>query len=120
MFAQLTGADPVVVRDFLIITGFLLSSAAAGASLFMSRKTQKREVSFGTEHVTKDMCRGQHAGVDIRLGKTERELVEMRAEVKEDRDKAMEDLLHQVGKVHDRVNVVLQAVSELKGRITKT
>jgi len=63
MLAQLQAADPIHVRDFLIIGGFLLSAGTGLVALVQSGRKQKREVSLSAEHVTKEHCGGLHAAL---------------------------------------------------------
>lgn len=117
MFAQLSATDPVHLRDFLIIVGFLLSAAASFGAFLTSRKSQKREVTMGDEFVTKGMCVQSHEGLSGRISKLEQDLRDLRGEVKNDREIVGQKLINEISKVHDRINDVLEAVSELRGQV---
>jgi hypothetical protein len=115
MFAQLQAADPIHIRDFLIILGFLLSAGTSLAALLSSRKSQKREVSFADEFVRKSECTLHHGSDGNRIAKLESDAIDLRREIKVDHDKFQQHLLDEIGKVQKRVDQLLVAVYELRG-----
>jgi len=64
----LQGADPVHVRDVLIVMGFLLSSGASAAAMIGTRRVQRREVRMSDEYVTVKQFGTFHTDVERRLG----------------------------------------------------
>lgn len=107
MFADLSTADPIHIKDFLLIIGFFISSAASAVAVINSRRVQRREVTFGQEFVTKDQCTIMNQSLDRRIRKIEEDVSMMRREVKQD-----------MRGVHERIDQVLAAVSELRGELT--
>ena len=119
LLAQMGTTDPVHVRDFLIIGGFLLSAIAGLGSFLASRKVQKREVAISDEFVTKPFCHAFHAANEQRIVRLETDIIHLRQELKNDREQVMANLLKEIGSVHNRVNEVLEAVSELRGEMNQ-
>lgn len=115
MFAQLQTADPIHIRDFLIILGFLLSAGTSLAALLTSRKAQRREVSITDEFVRKSECSLHHGSDGGRIAKLEEDVGDLRRDVKLDHEKFQIHLLEEIGKVQRRVDQVLVFVSELRG-----
>jgi hypothetical protein len=137
MLAQLA-AQPDHVKDFLIIIGFILSAGASAAALLNQRRTQKREVTFGQEFVTRDFCQSMHtrdSGEVKRLvaeveelkrdrvgvlAKVEEKIDKLRVEIKHDIQAAALTDESRISSVHDRINDVLSAVAKLEGRLEES
>jgi len=128
--------------NVVLSLGLLLSLAVSVVSLVRSGRSQKREVSFGTEHARKeDLRRIDEDLKSIKAGVVRREEVShLSGEIEsvktdvlrtrehmlsEGRERA-KNLYAQIGNlrnevkvdfvgVHDRINAVLAAVSELRG-----
>ena len=133
MLAQ-TAPDPHSFSQFWIIIAFI---AAVGANLvtivvLVSNRKQKREVSFGFEPASKtefekhaDWNRREHENLFAKIGGVERganQRCDMHTrEFREILDVKLTELMNanNVGreKLHDRINEVLEAVAELRGRV---
>jgi len=75
-------------------------------------------------YVTPDQCASSHSAIIQRVERVETDLEGLRIEVREvqtearhDRERNTSMILEETGKVHNRVNDVLQAVSELRGEL---
>lgn len=76
------------------------------------------------KYVTPEQCHASHAAIITRVERVETDLDGLRTEVRSvqaearhDRERNTSMILEETGKVHSRVNEVLQAVSELRGEI---
>jgi hypothetical protein len=106
---------------FILVASLVLSATVNVLSVVnfaRSRKeTQKREVSFAQEFVSKELCAQSHSQLAVRLTRSEAELLEARHELKAD-CAALDQLIRaEVGQLHQRINDVLAAVAELRGRL---
>ncbi len=122
--------DPQALTQFLIVLGFLGSIVASLVAIRSSNRAQKREVSFADEFAT----RAQHDDLKGRVDKIADEIRSEFARLDQKRSVSIagvhDDLENAIAAlragvkqdvegVHDRINVVLAAVSELKGRLSK-
>lgn len=67
-------------------------------------------------YVAKSDCLAARAELHKRVERVEADLHEIRAEMKRDRDAILRAGEERAVKLHERINAVLAAVSELKGR----
>lgn len=117
MFLAADTPEPMFLLQFLLVVGLFASVGGNIAQMMNSRRTQKRQVSFEGEFV--ESCefekqtthnREEHAFLHKRISdgdsSVELQIEALRKEIKED-----------VSGVHDRVNAVLAAVSELRGEV---
>ena len=124
-------ADPKHVQDFLLVTLALLGGLGVLAGIIFGvmnaarrRESQLREVHpqplevIGAEKgVSETECDLRHDGMDQRVGKVERDVELLRTELKADRI-SIENLIRaETGKIHSRVDDVLEAVSEMRGKV---
>jgi len=122
--------DPQALTQFLIIIGFLGSIVTSLVALRSSNRAQKREVSFTDEYATK----AEHAELKGRVDKIADEIVRGFERVDQKRSVSIaglhDDLEKSIGGlrvevkddirgVHERINVVLAAVSKLEGKLEK-
>lgn len=56
MLAQIQSANPLVLRDVLTILFAFVAAGAGVVAMLNSKKTQRREVTFGEAFVTKEHC----------------------------------------------------------------
>jgi hypothetical protein len=121
MFAQLQNVDAIHIKDVLLILIALVGMGSMIAGLVKKPKTsiepQPLDVRIASEMVTKDYCRSSHVDSSARIARVEADVAALRQEIRDDRLKSTERISNEVGKVHDRVNDVLEAVSELRGRL---
>ena len=115
--AQLSSADPVHLWNLLMIAGYFVTTMAAVVGIVVGLRKQKREVTFGDSYITKEFCASRHEQTVERVARMELEMAAIREDMKADRQEHNSALLREVGKVHDRVNAVLAAVSELAGQL---
>lgn len=80
---------------------------------------QPINVKFAEKFVNKEECQRFHQHQDARISKLESEFSCIRQEMKTDRNELRELITEEVGKVHNRVNVVLEAVAEVRGALKK-
>ncbi|MEW6307398.1 MAG: hypothetical protein AB1705_28435 [Verrucomicrobiota bacterium] len=96
----------------------LLVSVLANLYLiFASRTSQKREISFTDTYATREEHVALKREVKNLEAKIDQNLAAIRSEMKQDRDAMLLAGEERAAKIHDRVNKVLEAVSELKGRV---
>ncbi|ODU24009.1 MAG: hypothetical protein ABS95_02455 [Verrucomicrobia bacterium SCN 57-15] len=103
--------------QILVAGGFILWIAGMVKGLFS--KTERREISFADEYASKAEFKALDRKVQMLEGRLEHSLELIRQEMKHDKEAILESGEERAIKLHDRINVVLQAVSELKGRIEK-
>lgn len=119
MIAQIQGADPIHVRDILIVAGFFLSAAAAWVSVAKSSRMQKREVTFAEAYVERRQCDIHHGTVGDRIGGLERRVDTMEARQQQQGLLVLEkiealriEIKEDIGRLHGRVDRLTEAMSE--------
>jgi hypothetical protein len=121
ILAQIQNTDPVHLRDFLIIGGFLLSSVASVMALMGQKRTQKREISFSEEFVTGKECGQKHSEIERRVGNIEQQLVQIRTEMKADRIALDASDESRASRIHARLdaleNDINKKIQELPDRV---
>lgn len=80
---------------------------------------QRREISFSEEYASKTEFKAIERRVKDVETKLERELAEIRREMKEDRETILQAGEERAVKIHERINAVLSGVSRLEGRLDK-
>lgn len=138
MLAQLQTVDPVTLKDVLLI---VLAFAGPLAFVLGRRRAvrvepQPVQVQGVSPFVTRDFIdqfqgavTREMAEIKARVGSLEngqREIVdridarlaEFRTDIKEDRDAIQRQLMDELSKVHNRINAVLEAVAETRGRMS--
>lgn len=113
--AAAPAVDPEFFWKFLGSVGFIMSLLINAGVFWNMRKTQKREVRFETEFVS----RSEISNLGNRIDRLEVAIEKVRIDMKEDRasiDRVGED---RISKVHERINDVLEAVSELRGQLRR-
>lgn len=85
---------------------------------------EKREVSFAEEFVTKQEMKQAHGRIERERKEVNDEIAKVRQDMRDSNDKlgdALRDLRLEIKQdnkgVHDRINEILEAVSELRGRV---
>lgn len=86
---------------------------------FTGRK-QKREVSFSEEYATKAEIQRIERNVEKMERKVETAVAEIRTEMKEDREKILIAGETRAGKIHSRIDDILEAVARMEGRTQRT
>jgi hypothetical protein len=81
ILAQLQSADPIHIRDILIVLGFLISSVASVLAVTASRRTQHRDVRLEEGFVTASHCLSLHTPADLRLASLEKQVSDVRHEI---------------------------------------
>lgn len=121
MLAQLQSVDAIHFKDVMLILFALVGVASWIFGMVRKPSTritpQPLDVRLADQFVTKDYCRTAHIDAAARVARIEADVQALRQEIRDDRTKLTERLTIEVGKVHDRVNDVLEAVSELRGRM---
>lgn len=135
MLAQLQGVPPEFSHNALLVVVAVVGalSGVTGivvgvVSLVRGRKRQiepqpllvSLQERFALKDevkglVTVDKCKILHSETSRRIDWLEKEMLALRTEMKVNRDQIGALLLTEVGKVHDRINQVMNATSEQNG-----
>jgi len=109
VLGQLQSVDPINLKDFIIIAGVFLSNAAAIAALLRAGKTQKREVSFSEQLVTKEFCTSSHQAQDRRIESVEKQATDLwntvrseNAKIRAEISKGFQDIERAIGRIEGR------------------
>lgn len=81
---------------------------------------QPLEVKGAARFVTTEECKLSHESFDNRLSRSERDIAELRVEVRTMGQRTDDLVRSEVGKVHDRTNDILESLAELRGEFRKT
>jgi hypothetical protein len=124
--------EPGFLHQFALLLGWGVATALGIVTLVNRNKARRVavenqpvdvsvsgpvELRKSGQYVERNLCITLHQETDRRIGRMEADVIEMRREMKADREKFYGDMLTEVGGVHVRVNEVLVAVSELRGEI---
>lgn len=122
MIAEVAGsADPMAVGIWMVGLMFFVTLLDRGFSIWrnLQNTPQKREVAFAEEYTSKTEFRSLSGKVRDVESKLDRELAEIRREMKEDRETILAAGEERAVKLHERINAVLTGVSRLEGRLDK-
>jgi hypothetical protein len=108
--------DAVHLAAFLGILVFLVAGANQVRTLMAGFKEQPPP---SETYVTLKACQALHAGQDRRVQTLECTVMALSAEMKADRDRLAAAAEQRAVHLHDRINDVLKAVSELRGEINQ-
>lgn len=135
LLADLTAVSAEFLKQGLLLLIGIGGGALLFKQLFRGDKPVRSELAPQPLRVqeeapvmTRDMCETQHATLLTRMAHNERMIselrhhleqvvVDLRVEMKADRDKNSEMVLREIGSVHTRVNQILEAVAELRGAV---
>jgi len=114
ILGQTLNADPVHIRDILIVLAFLISSGVAVMSVVIQAQSQKRQVTFGPEFVTAKDNAISNLTIKERVDKLEAQVAEIRKEMH-----VMGTMLnagdeHRSSEIHKRINMLAE---ELPARV---
>jgi Mg2+ and Co2+ transporter CorA len=126
LFAQLQTVDPVFLQQLLVVVLCAISAVTSIGAFVNGRKRQAREIEpqplevrAADQFVNREFCKQIHmreadaiAHIRVNIEKIERE-------VRENREHFQKELMEELGKVHDRINEILEAVAELRGARNK-
>lgn len=112
MLCEIT-PEPKSLGEFLIVLGFLASVAVNVVTLMGQRTKQKREVTFAEQFVSQE----QMDAIARRVDMVERQIEAMRSELKDDKTEILKAGEDRAEKLHNRINDVLQAVSQMRGEL---
>lgn len=91
--------------------------------IFRGTKTQKREVTFGSEFVTADFCKQAHKATEDRITRLEEDVCGIRDEMREELSKINSSDEQRASKIHDRIDELGTALSsqvgELRGQLIR-
>ena len=122
---SMDSVNPSTLKDFLLITSFLLGIGAVFMSLFSRDKVQKREVTINDNVVNKSDCekyhernRMEHELLHARISSSENKSLQqqndLRLEIKRDIE-AMHNRLNQIAEeMPKRVIDLLDSTGKLK------
>lgn len=110
--AQLQAADPIHIRDFLILIGFLISTGTGVAALVQAGRKQNREVTFGAAYVTKEFCTAQHSETARRLVAADSQLSQIWTTLREEDEKTRAEM-------HRCFQDIERALGRIEGNIEK-
>jgi tetrahydromethanopterin S-methyltransferase subunit G len=107
-----------LVVGMLVCAGsVVLTIVAQVVNLVRGGKAQKREVSFSESFVTRESCELQNRHLNDRMKVLEAQIKEIREGMDRDRHELGKLVREECGKLHDRVDDVLSAVSGQQGEM---
>lgn len=106
----MNNVDPQWGWNMVLFLVAVIGVTASVMQMFAGRRSQKREVNLLEEFATRKELQALTERVEDKF-----EL--LRTEIAEDKNEMMKAGEARVIKVHDRINDVLAAVSELKGEV---
>jgi hypothetical protein len=110
MLAQLESVSPSWGWNMVLFCGFCLATTAAVGQWLNGRRSQKRDVILMEEFATRRELQ------DLAM-RVEDKFESLRVELQEDKTEILRAGEARVVKLHDRINEVLSAVSELRGEV---
>jgi hypothetical protein len=114
IFAAITEPDAVQLAAFVGCLFFL----AGGVNQVMGIMDRFKEKPPPSEtYVSLKLCQKIHEEADRRITQAECAVDTLRRELRLERDEMIKSAEDRAVKLHDRINDILRAVSELKGKI---
>lgn len=108
IIAQTTAVHPEFLIQLILALGLLGNLALTFINLVGQKRAQKREVTFTEEMVPRSICKVLHANLDQRLAGIEHSIEDLRKELRDEN-----------GKIHNRIDQILAAVSEMRGELNQ-
>lgn len=112
MLADELSPNPSAIGNWLIVLSFIVSIGStivvAVMAVVSGRKTQKREIAFTEVYASREEVSEIH-----------QDFQEFRRQAQFDREAAIRTGEERATKIHDRINEVLEAVSELRGVVSE-
>ncbi|HUS37352.1 MAG TPA: hypothetical protein VM680_18540 [Verrucomicrobiae bacterium] len=102
--------DPVAMMQVLLIVQFLMGIVLGILQLINQRGAQKRNVAMVEDFATRRELQALTEKVDGRFE-------DLRCEIREDKTEILKAGEERAVKLHERINVVLSTVSELRGEM---
>ncbi len=116
--AQTAPATPAEIGTWLNIAILLINSGCAITMVLTARRSARREVTFGFVPAGKEEFDRHVLAQAEALKAFNGELAALREEMRKDRDQILLAGENRVSKLHERINTILEAVSEMRGRIS--
>ena len=95
----------------------ILNAVVAVTTIASVNRTAKREVRFAFEPASKEEFDRHVIDHAQSVKALNQELASLRQDMRRDRDQILLAGENRVSKIHERINIILEAVSELRGRI---
>ena len=116
MFSELlTNAQ---IGTWVNVGMLFLNAAVAIVTILSVNRSQKREVTFAFEPASKEEFQRHVAEQAESLKTLNAEITALRQEMRKDRDQLLLAGETRVSKLHERINIILETVSELRGRLS--
>jgi hypothetical protein len=109
---------PAEMGAWMNIAILVINCGCAVVLVFAARSTAKREVTFGFVPASKEEFNRHVLEQAETLRALSGELAALRQEMRNDRDQLLLAAENRVSKLHERINTILEAVSELRGRVS--
>jgi septal ring factor EnvC (AmiA/AmiB activator) len=114
-FAQ---ASPAEIGTWVNVGMLFLNGAVAIVTILSVSRTAKREVTFAFEPASKEEFDRHVLDQAETLKALNHELAALRQEMRNVQDQLLLAGENRVSKLHERINTILEAVSELRGRVS--
>jgi hypothetical protein len=106
------------IGTWVNVAMLLINCVCAVMLAIAARATAKREVTFGFVPASKEEFNRHVLEQAETLRAFSGELAALRQEMRNDRDQLLLAGENRVSKLHERINTILEAVSELRGRVS--
>lgn len=114
ILAQLGNPDPHEVGKWLQVALPLGLVVVAALTLWIRvRQPQKREVTLSEHYVTEEHCEHMQAPLVQRVVKVEREIIDLRAELKRDREALEHSNEARAIDIHRRIDALQREVNQI-------
>lgn len=110
--------DPTLAWNVILILGIILNLGVAGMSLARSRQVQRREVSFAEAFASRGELIEIKSDVHRLQTRLDSHIDQLRSEIKSERLIQDEKNDKRSAALNTRINDVLEAVSELRGKLS--
>jgi len=121
LLSAIVTQDPVAFQNFwnsMVAVIAVVCTVGSFVIMLMNRRsTQKREVSFSEEYALKSDLLQFRRDHEREIAVLLTGLAEIRREMKADREALAVAGEARAEKIHNRINTVLEAVSELRGHV---
>lgn len=106
----------------VVVVGLLLNMAVSVMALARGGRPQKREVTLSSEHVTTKQCGLLHEGsngkireIEARVNSLQQRIDHVSGHIGQAVEALRREIKQDMSGIHNRIDQVLQAVSELRG-----
>jgi hypothetical protein len=104
ILGQMPASTAGEIGAWLVPAAAVLWIVVQVRSLFTGRTSEKREVTFGDQFVTKESCAASHVSNDERVTRVEIEIREIRTQMRSDRDQILAAGDDRARRLHIRID----------------